>query len=243
MYIYVESLTGMSACAVTTILPVVCCLLGSCAGRRDDGRGRQSWWRPVISAPPSVVSGSQPFARRLYIYQQGPVPLGFYRSRLCEPRTSTFAGVPPLASTSQWSVLTHRGAGCVKWSWRPRPVGDTIDGEGSGPWTSLNRNRGYQVYEAPIEIQGIMLHRRTPSAIPAWRLYCWTKYSVGKPNGDNYRCGAVKPPGPAKTQDYSPAYGWFPAAVHPDVILIASADTFPTPEAAVRWLRAVGRVA
>jgi hypothetical protein len=83
-----------------------------------------------------------------------------------------------------------------------------------------------------MNIAGISLLDKTPSAISHARLYCWTKYSVGRAVGGEYRYGAVKPPG-AGCQ-------WLPAAVSSHTILIASLKSFPTPEAAVEWLQAAG---
>jgi len=85
---------------------------------------------------------------------------------------------------------------------------------------------------AETNISGIILQDQTPSAIPSWRLYCWTKYSLGERRGGNYRYGAVKPP--------DSAYGWFPAAISPDTILISGNKTFSTPEKAAEWLRTAG---
>jgi len=83
-----------------------------------------------------------------------------------------------------------------------------------------------------MQVNNVTLNNQTPSAIPSGQLYCWTKYSIGKRRGGNYRYGAVKPP--------NPAHDWFPAAISPDWILIASTDSFSTPEKAVQWLRAAG---
>lgn len=83
-----------------------------------------------------------------------------------------------------------------------------------------------------MNIAGISLQEKTPSIVSNAQLYCWTKYSVGRPVGGEYRYGAVKPPD-ASCQ-------WFPAAVSSDTILIASLTSFPTAEAAVEWLQSAG---
>jgi hypothetical protein len=79
-------------------------------------------------------------------------------------------------------------------------------------------------------IAGISLQDETPSIVSNAQLYCWTKYSVGKPVGGEYRYGAVKPP--------EANCDWLPAAVSSHTILIACVKTFRTPEDAVEWLQA-----
>ena len=54
-------------------------------------------------------------------------------------------------------------------------------------------------------IGGIILQEEAPSIVSDVQLYCWIKYSVGKPVGGEYRYGAVKPP--------EADCAWFPAAV------------------------------
>lgn len=78
-------------------------------------------------------------------------------------------------------------------------------------------------------IAGISFQDKTPSIVLNAELYCWTKYSVGKPVGGEYRYGAVKPP--------DAGCAWLPAAVGPQTILIACLRTFSTPEEAVEWLQ------
>ena len=83
-----------------------------------------------------------------------------------------------------------------------------------------------------MEVTGVTLHDRTPSVIPSWQLYRWTKYSIGRRREGKYRYGAAKPP--------DPDYGWFPVAIGPEYILIAATETHLTPEEAIEWLRASG---
>ncbi len=87
--------------------------------------------------------------------------------------------------------------------------------------------------KAATVVRGVVLEENAPAVVPSAMLYCWTKYSAGERRGDNYRYGAVKPPDPEVT--------WFPAAINPDTILIATTQTFPTPEEAVSWLEAAGQ--
>jgi hypothetical protein len=87
--------------------------------------------------------------------------------------------------------------------------------------------------KATTVVKGVVLEESVPAVIPSGMLFCWTKYCVGERRGDNYRYGAVKPP--------DPDVAWFPAAVGPDTILIATTRTFPTPEEAVSWLQAAGQ--
>lgn len=82
-------------------------------------------------------------------------------------------------------------------------------------------------------VQGIVIQDKTPSVVPSRELYCWTKYAVGESRGGCYRYGAIKPP--------NPDTDWFPAAISPDVIFVACAQTFPSPEEAVSWLRTAGQ--
>lgn len=84
-----------------------------------------------------------------------------------------------------------------------------------------------------IVVKGVVVMENTPTVVASGMLYCWTKYSVGECRGGNFRYGAVKPP------DHQVA--WFPAAINPETILIATARTFPTPEDAVSWLQAAGQ--
>ena len=67
-----------------------------------------------------------------------------------------------------------------------------------------------------------------PSVVSTEEAYRWTKYVTGEPRQD-FRYGAVRLPLPA-TQ-------WLPAAISPKAIWIACRRCFPTPEAAVEWLR------
>ena len=83
-----------------------------------------------------------------------------------------------------------------------------------------------------MNIDGIILQNETASIVSNAQLYCRTKYSVGKPVGGEFRYGAVKPP--------EASCDWFPAAVSPHTILIASLEGFSTPEAAVEWLQSIG---
>jgi hypothetical protein len=78
-------------------------------------------------------------------------------------------------------------------------------------------------------IAGISLQEKTPSIVATDQLYCWTKFSVGKPVGGEYRYGAVKPP--------EANHDWLPAAVSSHTVLIACVRTFSTPEEAVEWLQ------
>lgn len=80
-----------------------------------------------------------------------------------------------------------------------------------------------------MKIAGISFQDNAPSIVVNSELYCWTKYSVGKPVGGEYRYGAVKPP--------EAACSWLPAAVSSHTILIACLQTFSTPEEAVEWLQ------
>ncbi len=82
-------------------------------------------------------------------------------------------------------------------------------------------------------VKGVVLEENVPAVVPSGMLYSWTKYSVGERRGDNYRYGAVKPP--------DPDVAWFPAAISPAIVLIATTRTFPTPEEAVSWLQAAGQ--
>jgi hypothetical protein len=80
-----------------------------------------------------------------------------------------------------------------------------------------------------MKIAGISFQEGSPSIVSNAQLYCWTKYSVGKPVGGEYRYGAVKPP--------DGNYDWLPAAVSSRTILIACLKSFPSPEEAVNWLQ------
>jgi hypothetical protein len=87
--------------------------------------------------------------------------------------------------------------------------------------------------KATTVVNGVVLRENVPAVVPSGMLYCWTKYCVGERRGDNYRYGAVKPP--------NPEVAWFPAAINPDTILIATTRTFPSPEEAVSWLQSAGQ--
>ena len=82
-----------------------------------------------------------------------------------------------------------------------------------------------------MEINGILINNDVPSAIATQKLYTWTKYLMGEPHC-KFRYGAVKPPIASQQ--------WFPAAISPHITLIACCKAFPTPEAAVEWLKAGG---
>ena len=83
-------------------------------------------------------------------------------------------------------------------------------------------------------VDELVLREEGPSVLSCRQLYCWTKYRVGTCRGADFRYGAVKPP--------DPKFRWFPAAIGPETILIASTRSFPTPEKAVTWLRNQGQV-
>ena len=87
--------------------------------------------------------------------------------------------------------------------------------------------------KAATIVKGVVLQENVPAVVPSRILYCWTKYCVGESRGDNYRYGAVKPP--------DPDVAWFPAAINPDIILIATAQAFASPEEAVSWLQTAGQ--
>jgi hypothetical protein len=80
-----------------------------------------------------------------------------------------------------------------------------------------------------MKIAGIGFQEGLPSIVSNAQLYCWTKYSVGKPVGGEYRYGAVKPP--------DSNCDWLPAAVSSHTVLIACLKFFRTPEEAVDWLQ------
>lgn len=83
-----------------------------------------------------------------------------------------------------------------------------------------------------MKVGNVTLEKHTPSVIPTWELVHWVKFSVGDLTDDHFRYGAVKPP--------TPEIGWLPAAIGTDTVLVATSETFASPEEAVDWLRTAG---
>jgi len=85
-----------------------------------------------------------------------------------------------------------------------------------------------------MEILGVTLHKQTPTILSARKLYSWSKYCNGECVDGDFRYGAVKPP--------AAEYKWFPAAIGSKNVMIACSKAFPSPEKALVWLRAAGKV-
>lgn len=83
-----------------------------------------------------------------------------------------------------------------------------------------------------MRIGDVTLNDNTPSSVPSWQLFSWTKYRSGERHKENRFLGAVKPP--------DSELGWLPAGIGRDTILVASTQMFPTAEEAAEWLRKNG---